>query len=151
MTPEELNRAREWITAYVDGELPPGEAARLLELIRTHPELKEDLDACLQAKQLTTMTTHQSPPDAVWTTYWSGVYNRIERKLGWILFYAGAIPLTLYGIYHLLESLLGDTELAWWIRLAILAAAAGLLVLLVSITRERLHLHRNERYRDIQR
>lgn len=151
MKSEEENDIRARIGAYVDGELSDAEAARIEALCRENPLFQRELEACRQAKNLMIMTTQQEPPDAVWAAYWSGVYNRMERKLGWLLFYAGALPIILYVLYGFMEQLLADAALPIWVRIAALIAVAGLVVLFVSLVRERLHLHRNERYREIER
>lgn len=94
---------------------------------------------------------YTSPPESVWDKYWLGVYNRIERGIGWILLSIGAIVLLIYGLYSMFESILADTEIAWWLKLAIFSAIAGTAVLLVSVLREKIFLHKTERYKDIRR
>ena len=34
---------------------------------------------------------HKKPPKEVWKFYWVSVYNRLERRIGWILLSIGAI------------------------------------------------------------
>ncbi len=33
----------------------------------------------------------KNPPKDVWKLYWASVYNRLERRIGWILFSIGAM------------------------------------------------------------
>ncbi len=39
----------------------------------------------------------KKPPEEAWQLYWASVYNRLERRVGWILLSIGAIILGFYG------------------------------------------------------
>ena len=92
----------------------------------------------------------EAPLPAVWENYWMGVYIRLERGLGWILFSLGAIVLMLFGAWELASEWITDAGIPLWVRLAGISLAAGTIILFISVIREKLFLHKNERYKDIQ-
>ncbi len=89
---------------------------------------------------------YKEPPDEVWERYWSKVYNRLERGLGWILTSIGAISLLFYGGFKAIESLIKDPTLAVFLKVAILVLLAGVVILLVSVVRERIFVYKKDKY-----
>ncbi len=147
----EKERARQLIMAAVDGEIGDSERTELEGYLHKYPDLHEEFQKCKHMQEITMNMKYTSPPESVWDKYWLGVYNRIERGIGWILLSIGAIMLLIYGLYSMFESILADAEIAWWLKLAIFSAIAGTVVLLVSVLREKIFLHKTERYKDIRR
>ena len=93
----------------------------------------------------------RKPPKEVWQVYWSSVYNRLERRFGWILFSIGAIILLFYGGYKAIEGLIQDPTIPLILKVGILGLLAGLVVLLVSIGRERIFVRQRERYKEVEK
>lgn len=149
--PSEKERARQLIMAAVDGEIGDSERTELEGYLQKYPDLHEEFQQFKHMQEITMNMKYTSPPESVWDKYWLGVYNRIERGIGWILLSIGAIVLLIYGLYSIFESILADTEITWWLKLAIFSAIAGTVVLLVSVLREKIFLHKTERYKDIRR
>lgn len=145
------DRARLLLTAVLDGEASAGERRELEELMAADPALEQEHQEMKRLKEMTMSLQLKEPPAELWDTYWDGVYRRIERGLGWLLVSAGATVLAVYAAIAWIRALLADTDLPWWPRAAILALAAGLVVLLVSVIREKLFLHKSERYKDVRR
>jgi hypothetical protein len=86
--------------------------------------------------------TISQPPDEVWDTFRDSVYNRMERKTGWVFFIIGAIALTSFGVYCFIME-------PWTTALRktlIAVPVMGLLVLFVSVLRQRLFVYRTDRY-----
>ncbi len=147
----EKERARQLIMAAIDGEINDEQRRELAGYIKKHPELDEEFKDFKNIKEMTMNVNYTPPPESVWDKYWLGVYNRLERGIGWILFSIGAIVLLVYGFYSMIEAILADAEIAWWLKLAIFSVIAGAVFLLVSVLREKIFLHKSERYKDIQR
>lgn len=147
----DAERTRDLLTAVLDGEAGEEEVRELEERMRDDPELERELREMQRIKEVTMNVRLKQPPVELWSSYWEGVYRRLERGLGWLLVSTGAAVLLISGVITGLRAVLADTELAWWLKGAILAIAAGALVLLISVIREKLFLHRSERYKDVQR
>ena len=102
-------------------------------------------------KQITDEVTLAKPEDEVWEQYWGGVYNRIERGVGWILFSIAAILLIIYGGFKVIEELVKDPTVDVILKAGLLVMIAGLAVLFVSVLRERLYFWKKDRYKNVRR
>ncbi len=89
---------------------------------------------------------YKEPSDEVWQRYWSKIYNKLERGLGWILISIGAIILLFYGGFKAVESLIKDPTLAVFLKVAILVLLAGIVILFVSVVRERIFTYKKDKY-----
>lgn len=83
--------------------------------------------------------------------YWTSVYNRMERRIGWILFSIGAIIILFFGGYKLVEGLVQAPDVPLLFKVAILSVLGGLVVLLVSLARERIFVRKRERYKEVEK
>jgi len=142
---------RPYVSAYLDDELDPAERHAFEEELTRSPELLEEVEAMRTMKRVMSGIRLKELPDEAWDSYRDRTYNRLERRVGWILLSIGAMVLIGYGLYQLVVFLVADDELAWWIRAAIGAACAGLAVLFVSVVRERLFVWRRDPYREVKR
>ena len=79
-----------------------------------------------------------------------GLYEAGEGA-GFIGAVVGAIILLVYGAWQGIEEMIGDASLPWYIKTALLALLFGLVVLLVSVIREKLFLGIRQRYKDVER
>jgi len=142
---------RDLMMAALDGELAPAERAELVRRLAADPELSKEWERLQRLKELTTMSKIKSPPEAQWDHYRRSVYNRIERGVGWILVSVGAAVLIGYGLWEAIQSLLADTSMPEYLKLAIFALGAGAVVLLISIVREKLFTYRHDPYKEVER
>lgn len=152
MTDElELDRARRLMMGALDDELAPGEREELDRLLASDAELAREWERLRRTREVTESMRMRQPPIEVWDGYWDGIYNRIERGLGWILVSAGAIVLLGWGTWRVVEALLADLSVPVPIKLAVLAVALGAVVLFVSVVRERWLLRDKDPYRSVLR
>ena len=135
----------------LDGEIEAGERAELEAALDADPELRAEWQRLQNLQEVTRMTRIETPSDVLWGGYWESVYNRLERGLGWLLAGAGALVLSLYGLWVWLESLWADSSLPIFVKLAIFSLVAGLVVLGLSALREKLFTYRHDPYKEIQR
>jgi hypothetical protein len=145
---ERVNRL---MMAALDGEISPGERDELDRELERDPGLRREWEKLGRVKEVTGTMTYQRPPEEIWNRYWTSVYNRIERGVGWILVSLGAVVLLAWGAWKALEALWGDANLPLFVKAAILTGAVGLLLLAVSVIREKLFTYRRDPYREIQR
>ena len=78
--------------------------------------------------------------------------DRIERGIGWVLFSVGSILLLSYGAFKLIEEMVRNPDVALALKIGTLALIFGLVVLLVSVLRERLAVRKVDKYsREVQK
>ena len=63
----------------------------------------------------------------------------------------GTIVVAAYGVWRWCEALWADAQVPLFLKLAIMAAAVGAIVLIVSVIREKLFTHRRDPYSEVQR
>ncbi len=142
---------KDLMMGYVDNELKAEEKRRFEEHIAACSECAAELQEFKKLKQITEGVTLVEPEDRLWQQYWQGVYNRMERGIGWILLGVSGIALVLYGGFKMIEELIKDPSVGIILKVALIALLASLAVLFVSVLRERLFFWRHDRYRDVRR
>ena len=140
------------ITACVDGELEADQRQLLEEHLAACEACRRELAEVRALKEDLDMMKFTEPTDAERDRYWRSVYNRLERGLAWVLFSIGAIVLLCYGGFKLVEEVVRDPAIAWWVKGGVVAVVFGLAILFVSLLRERLALRKSDRYsKEIER
>ena len=140
------------ITGYVDDELSADQQRELEAHLADCPNCRDELAEMKTLKEGLAMMTFKEPGDAELERYWRGIYNRIERGIGWILSSLGAIALLCYGAFTLVEEVITDPTIAWIVKIGVSALLAGVVVLFVSLLRERLMLRKTDKYsKEVQR
>jgi len=137
---------REWITGYVDDELPPPQREQLEDHLRACEACKRELEESLALKEHLTMIKFKEPSDAQLERYWSRIYNRLERGVGWILFSLGAIVLICWGAFEAIEEMIQDPGISLVLKVGVVALIVGGAILLVSAVRERLTVRKTDKY-----
>lgn len=137
------------ISGYLDGELDAEASRRMEALLAEDPAFRREFE---EMKTLVVGTSAafnvDDPPDEVWDTFLDRVYNRLERRSGWFFFLAGLIGVTLYGIYAFIVYDWGPAL----VKLGAAAIVIGLVVLFVSVLRQRLEAAKTDRYsREVHR
>ncbi len=136
---------------YLDDEIDDEQKQALEQHLASCEQCRSELEGFKKLKQITNDVTLLEPEEQIWQQYWSGVYNRIERGVGWILFSIAAIALLIYGGFKAIEEIVTDPAVDKILKVALLGLIAGLAVLLVSIIRERLFFYKKDRYKDVRR
>lgn len=145
------SEARLLMTAVLDGEADTDQRQRFAELLAGDAALQQEFDELKSLKELTMNNKQQDPDKALWQSYWSGVYRRLERGVGWVLMSAGLIMLLMYGGWEFAREWLTSPDIPLWVKFGGVFAGSGMIILFVSILRETLFHHKNERYKDIER
>lgn len=136
---------------YLDGELTELERERMERHLEECAECRAEAEAFSKLKDLTRPMKLSMPEEAYWEQYWSSVYNRLERRAGWILLSIGAALLASYGCYLLATRILLGSEAPLPLRAGLAALLLGFFTLLASVIRERIHLRGSDKYRRIER
>ena len=137
--------------AYLDDELDKEQRLAFEAHLASCPECTKDLAQFQKLKEITDGVAFVEPEDRVWSEYWGGVYNRIERGTGWILFSVAAMALLIYGGFELIEGIIEDRTVGVLMKVGLLALIGGLALLLVSVARERVYFWSRDRYKDVRR
>ena len=142
---------KEMMMAYLDNELDQNQRQILEQHLQTCSDCSKEMAEFKKLKQITDNVTLVEPEDRIWEQYWGGVYNRIERGVGWIIFSVAAILLTIYGGFKLIEELITDPTVGLLLKVTSIFFIIGLAILFVSVLRERIYFWRKDRYKDIRR
>lgn len=145
------DRARNLMMAALDGELSAEERAELDRMLAADEQLRAEWTKLRKVKEVTNTMGYREPPEEVWSGYWTSVYNRMERGLGWILASVGGVILIAFGLWHAVHEILADSGLPGYIKIALFALLLGVVILLFSVLREKLFTRSKDPYREIQR
>ncbi|HEQ99785.1 MAG TPA: hypothetical protein ENO22_10645 [candidate division Zixibacteria bacterium] len=144
------NRKKELLMKVVD-ELATGDEKReFAELMKADSALEEEYRSFKEIKEVTDTIMFKDLPDSYWEGYWQGIYNRLERGIGWIFFSIGAIILLAFGAYHFLIDFFMSETIALLVKIGVAVGGLGLIILLVSIIREVLYARKHERYKEVK-
>ncbi len=142
---------KDLMMGYLDNELSDEQRGQFEEHLAGCSECKDELKEFRKLKAITDEVTLVEPEDRIWQDYWDGIYNRIERSVGWIVFSVAAILLTIYGGFKLIEELIKDATIGMLLKAGLLALIVGLAILFVSVLRERIYFWQRDRYKDVRR
>ncbi len=138
-------RIYELINKKIDGLITEDEERELIRIFRDNPDIEKEFKDMEELKGVMDMLKAKDP-DWAWEDYWKSLYNRIERGVGWIFFSIGSIILLTYGAIEWIQSLLKDTEMPLIAKLGVFSLVFGLVVLFVSVVRERIFVSRSDKY-----
>jgi predicted anti-sigma-YlaC factor YlaD len=142
---------KDLMMGYLDNELNDEQKRRFEEHLKGCSECTGELKEFRKLKEITDEVTLVEPEDKIWQEYWGGIYNRIERGLGWILSSVAGIILIIYGGFRAIEELIRDPGLGLIFKVGLLVLLAGLAILFVSVLRERVFFWTRDRYKNIRR
>ena len=144
-------RARHLMMAALDGELAASDRIELERLLEGDPALAAEWRQLCRVKEVTKTMSMRQPPQEVWEGYWMGVYRRLERGFAWILVSLGAIVVLSWAAWEGLQQLWKDQDLPTVVKGGSLALIAGLVILVVSVVREKLVIRQTDPYKDVVR
>jgi predicted anti-sigma-YlaC factor YlaD len=139
------------LMGYLDRELTELEVLRMEEHLKGCASCAAELEEFRRLKEVTQNMRVVMPDDKYWEIYWSNIYNRLERRVGWILLSLGSILLTSYGLYYLIARLLLQGNIPLVVRIGVVALVIGLCTLVVSVLRERIFFSKSDKYERIKR
>lgn len=132
---------------FIDDELSLEERLQYQAHVRDCDACRRELESLGRIVKLTDQLKLRVSDDAFWKGYWESVYRRTERRLGFLFITGGAALLLVYLLYRALRS----QELWTYEGVSIAVILLGLIVLFISVARERYHEHKNDPYREVER
>jgi ferric-dicitrate binding protein FerR (iron transport regulator) len=144
------DRARDLRMAVLDDEHTPADLAELEALAARSPDVREAWTRLQRVKEATRAMAWQDPPPETWDRYWTSVYARTERRIGWLLVIAGLLLLAGWQLWTVAPALwrdvFQDESIPLAIRGAFVAVGLGAVILVWSVVREQLTVRRKDRY-----
>jgi len=137
--------------AYLDNELSDAQKEAFEAHLASCPACAAEMEAFKKLKQITDGVALVEPEDRLWAHYWGGVYNRIERGIGWVIFSVAGILLLIYGGFTAIEKVIDNPSVGVLLKVGLLALLTGLAILFVSVVRERIYFWSRDRYKDVRR
>lgn len=131
----------------LDGELSETEKSRYEAHVRECEECRRELASLGRIVDLTNELRLRTPDDEFWEGYWENVYRRSERKTGFLLIIAGVLAVLGYGIVKAVTS----PKFLTYEGISVTVILIGLVVIFVSVARERFHESRNDPYKGVRR
>jgi len=147
----EHHKIKELISSYHDGELEKDQRDQVEKHIQKCAECRNEFEEMGKFEEVMKGMALKEPPKEVWKYYWSSVYNRLERRIGWILLSIGAMILLFFGGYKAIEGIIQDPATPLVFKVGILALLGGVVVLLVSLLREQIFVRKRERYKEVEK
>ena len=139
------------LSGYIDGELTSNEKQEFESYLKRDPELQKELDTFRKLQEVTGAMKYADVPEIVWENYWASLYRKFERGFGWIFFSIGAIIILAFGCYHIGADFFLKPGPPILLKIGVGTGLLGLIVLLVSIVRERLFARSHDRYDEVTR
>jgi len=139
------------IMAYMDGELDEDESRYIEQLIRKKSQYRQIYESLKHVQEATRDMKFKKLPEFYWDEYWQHVYNRIERGVSWIIISIGAIIVLGFLAWNALNTLIADQRIHPVMKGGILLLSFGLLILLISVLREKLMVRKVDKYREVER
>jgi hypothetical protein len=148
-------RARGLLMMVVDEEHSPEQRRELEALAAGSEEIRIEWARLARVKEATRTMSWQHLPEETWDRYWMSVYNRLERKIAWLLVIVGGLALAGWQLWlaapDLLDFVFEDESMPAPIRAAVVTLGLGVIVLIVSVVREQLVSRARDRYKGVVR
>jgi len=144
-------RFQQLLMGAIDYELSTDEDREFKLLLHQYPEFLQEYQEFEKMKEVFQTMKFKTLPDKEWDSYWLKVYNQIERGIAWILFSVGSVILITYGLYKWVETLFASQNVDLIVKIGIFALIAGLVILFISIAREKLISRKVDPYKEVQR
>lgn len=139
------------VMAYIDGELPESEMKAVKKEIDTDEKYKQAYLSLMKVKEVTREMKFRKLPEMYWDDYWTQIYNRIERGISWVLISVGTIIVILFLLWQFIEKIIADKNIHVLLKTGIFLIMAGLIVLIISVLREKLMVRKVDKYREVER
>jgi len=139
------------VTLYHDGELGEKDERIVEQHIQECQECRKEFEEIKKLEGVMDKMELKQPSKEAWEQYEKSVYNRLERKIGWIFLSVGAMILLFFGGYKLVEGLIKDPSCPVLLKVGILVGLGGVVILIVSLAREQLFSYKKERYKEIKK
>ncbi|MEJ2720493.1 MAG: zf-HC2 domain-containing protein [bacterium] len=131
---------------FLDGELTDDERAAYEEHVKSCSDCAHELKEIGRIVRLTDDLRLKAPDEEFWARYWDSLLHRMERGTGFLLMVGGIIAILLFAIYKAVTS----PDFLTFKGLSIGVILLGLIVVFLSVVRERYHESKSDPYREVK-
>lgn len=139
------------VMALLDGELAESEISKVKKHLESCDHCKEIYASIKNVKEVTGEMKFKKLPEFYWDDYWTHIYNRIERGLSWLFISLGAIIVLVFASWKLLDELVTDQLMNPLLKGGIFILIIGIIILVISVVREKWLVRRVDKYKEIER
>jgi predicted anti-sigma-YlaC factor YlaD len=136
----------EMLSGYIDGELTQGDRQRVELHMDSCGKCRAAHDELLRLRRNIGKMKFEELASTEWSQIMNDLTVRSSRGLGWLLFVIGLLIVVAYASY---EFVVDDTVSAL-VKTGIAGIVFGLLLLFVSVARQRLVARKTDKYRDVE-
>ena len=132
---------------FIDGELDGEDEKKFKDHAYKCPVCAEELVKYQKLADLTDSLQLKEPADFEWDRIYKSLFYKIESRFGWILAISGLIIIFGYLIYEISVG----WEINAWVRIGVVLALVGFILLIISAARQRMRIKKYERYEAVKR
>lgn len=143
---EPHERYKHLLLKVVDGVASKAEREEFETHIRNCPECRREFGEFKNLEEFMSTVKLKDLSEDARVLYWHSLYNRLERGLGWVLFSLGAILLLGFGAFMLIKEFITNPTISLVLKFGVGGVILGLIILLVSVFKERLFVRRYDKY-----
>jgi Putative zinc-finger len=132
---------------FLDNELSLEDRLQYQAHVRECDDCRRELDSLGRVIMLTDQLKLRVSDDEFWKGYWESILRRTERRLGFLLLIGGIVAFLLYLVYRAVRS----PEFWSYEGISVAVVLLGLIVLFISVARERYHESKNDPYKEVER
>ena len=130
----------------LDGELGVEEKTQYEEHVKNCADCRRELKEIGRVVELTNDLKLRAPDEEFWARYWDGLFHRLERGTGFVLMIAGILVVLAYAVYEAVTS----PEFFTVKGISIAVILLGLVVVFLSVVRERYHESKSDPYKGVK-
>ena len=131
---------------FLDDELTAEEKRQFEEHVKNCDDCRCELREFGRVVDLTNDFKLKAPDEEFWARYWDDLSHRLERGAGFFLMIAGIVVVLLYAVYKAVTS----PEFLTFKGISIAVILLGLVVIFLSVVRERYYESKNDPYKGVR-
>jgi hypothetical protein len=139
------------IMALLDEELSEDQIGEVKKHLGICERCSNDYASIKKVKEVTEKMKFKKLPEFYWDDYWKHIYNRIERGLSWLFLSLGVIIILCFAGWEFLDKLIANQDIHPILRWGIFIFLIGIIILIISILREKMMVRRVDKYKEIER
>ena len=145
--PDKHEQMIEKLSAYLDGELTQADSQRVRLYLDENVEARQAFDEMSQLQHMTAEIRFRNPPDELMDALAQRFSVQAPRRFGWGMVIMGLVAWVVYAAATVARNLRWPS----WPELFTGAAIAGLVMVFVSVLRQRILERPHDRYRKVRR